>query len=307
MRVGFNFDALHTKDAPDGKHKFLMRLAKQMNKMGVTIDNKTPDVFIRLPREKACKKAKVNILRVDGLIMNIRWNYKHKNKKIMESIGQSDAVVYQSKFCLDAYSKFLGINAKYKVIPNGASTDEFLPRKRKNFFLASSRWRPHKRLPQTTDAFMLAVGKGLDADLVVTGKPDKGDKRKHPRIKYTGWQNSKQLKKLLSKAIASIHLTWLDWCPNSMIEAIIAGTPLIYSKCGGHNNIAPGSGIGIDDVQWNWKKIDLYDPPKLDNKKIIKAMFELKENDPQYPLRKDLMIETVAQQYIDFGKELLKR
>ena len=306
IKIGFSFDALGTKDAPDGKHKFLIRLARQVHKMGISIDNKKPDVFIRLVREKICKKAKVNIARVDGLIMNSRWNYKHMNKGIMQSMYESNGIVYQGKFCADAYRKFLGIkDVNFKIIPNGASPDEFIQRDIRNYFLVSGRWRPHKRLKQTISSFLLALKKGLDADLVITGEPDK--KVNHPRIKYTGWQNSKQLRKLLSKAIASLHLTWLDWCPNSMIEAIVAGVPIIYSKSGGHNDIGPGSGIGIGDVQWKWNPIDLYNPPSLDNKQIIDAMFELKKNKPQYPLRKDLMIETVAQQYVDYGKELLEK
>ena len=303
MKIGFVFDALETSEAPDGKHRFLIRLARQMHKEGIKINNKNPDVCIRLPREKPSKKAKINILRVDGLIFNTEWNYKHKNKKIVKSIDDSNAIIYQSKFCLDAYTKFLNINKKYAIISNGADPNEFLSRKPKNFFLANSRWRPHKRLPMIIDCFLEALKKGIDADLIVTGKPD--IKIKHKRIKYVGWQKSHQLKKLLARAIASFHLTWLDWCPNSMVEAIVAGCPIIYTECGGHKDIAYGSGIGIKDVQWNWKALNLYDPPKLDIKEVVNAMFELKNVNKIYPVRNDLDIKTVCKQYLDFCKELL--
>ena len=58
----------------------------------------------------------------------------------------------------------------------------------------------------TIKCFLTALDKGLDADLIVTGKPEK--KYPHPRIKYVGWQSRKELKKLLSESIASIHLTF---------------------------------------------------------------------------------------------------
>ena len=193
MKVGFNFDT-STKSAPDGKHQFLIRLAKQFRKMGIVIDNNKPDVFIRLPREGCNKKAKINVERIDGLIMNTRWNYKVKNRKILQSISKSDALIYQGKFCEKAYRKFLKVeNKPFAIIPNGASPQEFSERNPKNFFLANSKWRPHKRLKPTIKCFLKALDKGLDADLIVTGKPK--HKIKHPRINNVGWQSRKILVK----------------------------------------------------------------------------------------------------------------
>ena len=57
MKIGFVFDALGTSEVPDGKHRFLIRLARQMYKEGIKIDNKNPDVCIRLPRENPSKKS----------------------------------------------------------------------------------------------------------------------------------------------------------------------------------------------------------------------------------------------------------
>ena len=309
MKVGFSFDALKKTDAPDGKHKFLIRLARQMKKDGITIDNNKPHVYIRLPRESICKKAKINVLRVDGLIMNTRWNYKVKNRKILQSINKSDALIYQGEFCEEAYRRFLDVHKKpFDIIPNGAFPNEFLPRNPKNFFLANCKWRPHKRLKETIKSFLLALKMGLDSDLIVTG--DKVDyKIKHKRIQYVGWQKKNRLKELLSKAIASFHLTWLDWCPNSMVEAIVAKCPIIYTKCGGHTKLGKGFGIGVNDTQWKFNLIDLYNPPKLDRKEVAQAMIHLKENknNISYPERKDLYMETVSKQYIDFFYKVLKK
>jgi len=308
MKVGFNFDPAKEKSAPDGKHQFLIRLAKEMTKQGIIVTKKSPDVHIRLPREKINKTAKLKILRVDGLIMNTRWNYKVKNRKISQSIDASDAIVYQSLFCEEAYRRFLNIkDVPFAIIFNGADSHEFRDRDPKNFFLANSKWRPHRRLEETTKCFFQALKMGLDADLIVTGKPEK--KYKHPKIKYVGWQSRKQLKKLLSQAIASLHLTWLDWCPNSMVEAIVARCPVIYTKCGGHTQIGDNSGIGVKDKQWKFDLIDLYDPPKLDKEEVANAMIYLKNNkDKQlYEKRDDLDIKTVTVQYIKFFEKLLRK
>lgn len=303
MKIGFSFDT-SVRTAPDGKHQFLIRLADQFRIKGIVVDNKKPDIFIRLPRETPNKKAKINIERIDGLIMNTRWNYKVKNRKIKESIGRSDALIYQGRFCEKAYRKFMGIDeVPYSIIPNGASPGEFKDRKPKNYFLANSKWRPHKRLKPTVKCFLRALKKGLDADLIVTGKPDK--KIKHPRIQYVGWQSRKQLKNLLSGAIASLHLTWLDWCPNAMVEAIVARCPVIYTISGGHRELAEGSGIGVKDTYWNWGLIDLYDPPKIDRDEVADAMIKIKKEKIEYPINDRLNIENVAGEYIKYFEKLL--
>jgi len=304
MKVGFDID-VSKKDASSGKHKFLIRLSKEFLKRGIRVVDKKPDVFLMLPGSKGRKDAKVNVLRLDGLILNTRWDYKNKNKNILRSIHKSDAIIYQGKFCKKAYHKFLNVKKNNEIIiSNGASPEEFLERSPKNYFLANCKWRPHKRLKQIVESFLLALEKGMDAELVVTGNPDY--KINHHKVKFVGWQNSKNLKNLLSNAIASMHLTWLDWCPNAMVEAIVSRCPIIYSKSGGHIELGYQSGIGITDVQWDFKPVDLYSPPKLDIEEVSKSMMIIKENNMVLKEKKEIFIETIADKYIDYFRILLK-
>jgi len=302
MRVGFCLD-VDKKDADSGKHKFFIRLAKEMRENNVIIDNKNPDIYIFLAGMKPFEKARVNILRLDGLIMNTRWDYKSKNKKILKAIKQSDGIIYQGKFCKDAYNKFLNTNKKpYKIILNGANPDEFLEREPKDFFVANCKWRPHKRLKEIIKSYLLALEMGLKSDLIITGKPDY--KKEHPKIKYLGWQKYKNIKELLSNAIASIHLTWLDWCPNSMVESIVSKCPIIYTESGGQTELGKDSGIGIKDTQWKFNLIDLYSPPKIDRKKVAEAMLVMENNkNKEYLIRKDLNIKNICKQYINYFEE----
>ena len=113
---------------------------------------------------------------------------------------------------------------------------------------------------------------------------------------------------LLSGAIASLHLTWIDWCPNSMVEAIVAKCPVIYTKSGGQTILGFGSGIGIEDTQWAFNLIDLYNPPRIDIDAVANAMIYLKDNKDEilYPDREDLDIKNVAKEYISYFENLLK-
>ena len=299
MKVGFS-EKLNSIEG-SGKHKFLYRLSRSLKGMGIKIDSKHPNIYLILPGHDLKKGCK-NILRLDGLIINKDMDLK-KNDSLLKQAKKCEAVIYQNDFCKSAYENFLGLHHKMSTcIINGASPDEFLPRAPKNFFLASCRWRPHKRLSNIVSGYLLARGKGLKSDLIVAGEVDFKSKNKH--IKYIGWQNSDQLKQLLSSALATIQLTWVDWCPNSMVESIVAGCPVIYSNSGGHPLIANGCGIPISDVQWNYNVCDYYNPPKLNDEEISGAMLSMESN-PISVSNLSLNIENVAKEYISFFRKVL--
>ena len=304
MKVGFSLN-VNQKDADPGKHKFFIRLAREMKKNGIEIDSKKPDVYIHLAGDNRCSKSKLNILRLDNVVLDSNPDPKKRNKKILNYIEESDAIIYQGIFSKELHNKFLGVkdNKKYKIIPNGASPDEFLPRKLKNYFLTNCKWRPCKRLKSVLESFLLSLKMGLDSDLIVTGKSHY--QIKHPRIKYLKWQNKDDIKKLLSGAISSLHLTWLDCCPNSMIESIVAGCPVIYTKSGGLEELAKDSGIGIRDKKWDFKPFDIRFPPNVDMEKVALSMLKMKKEKMIIKKRTDIYINNICRQYMDFFKELL--
>jgi glycosyltransferase involved in cell wall biosynthesis len=112
------------------------------------------------------------------------------------------------------------------------------------------------------------------------------------------------IKACLGHAIATIHLSWLDWCPNSMVESITAGCPIIYSDSGGSPEIGKLGGVPIRDVQWDFKPTFLYDPPELSLDEISDAIFKVRDNEVQVDSC-NLDIEEIAKKYMDFFKEVL--
>src|SRR5690606_30430217 len=97
------------------------------------------DVCLLLPGSKPNKKARINVLRLDGLIIDKNIDFKTKNEKIKNLAKLCDAFVFQNEFCKVAYRNFLDFSPKqHTCILNGASSDEFLPRYRKDYFLANS-------------------------------------------------------------------------------------------------------------------------------------------------------------------------
>jgi glycosyltransferase involved in cell wall biosynthesis len=297
MKISFG-ESIRRTDS--GKHKFLARLAIEFKSLGIDIVGDNSDVHLHIGRN-IDKKCKLSVMRLDGLLFNTRVNYKKKNKKILDNINKSDSVVYQNEFCKEAYEKFLGIRKPNACISNGANPNEFGPRgKIENLFVAACKWRPHKRLEQVCSSFVQANNEGLDSDLYVFGDTDY--KVNNERIHFLGWSETKKLNEFYSKAIASFHISWLDWCPNSMVESIVAGCPVIYTNSGGHKYIATGCGSEIEDRDWSFKACDLYDPPKLDERSIIAALFDLKKSKISVE-NKELHIRCIAEKYIQFFKD----
>jgi glycosyltransferase involved in cell wall biosynthesis len=299
MKISFGEDL---KRQDSGKHKFLRRLSTELESMGVRTVSGKSDIFLHIGRNMDKGRAKRKIMRIDGLILNSDQPYNKMNKKILRNIHSSDAVVYQGQFCKDAFERFLGVKKTHACIHNGADPKEFLERDPQNFFLSCCHWRPHKRLKNVCSGFVKALDKGLDADLLIAG--DTKEEVKHPRIKYLGWQKPKKLRDLLSKAIATIHISWLDWCPNAMIESVVAGCPVIYSSSGGSPEIGERAGIEVADIAWDFKPCQLYKPPKISDDVLANAMIELKQK-KLLVKRDDLHIRYVAEAYLKFFGRVL--
>jgi glycosyltransferase involved in cell wall biosynthesis len=296
----------YNKDT-SGKHKFLNRLVKYFQGNGIKMVNNNADIVLHIGRDrKRVKKinTKKIIMRIDGLILNKSAPYEKNNNKILKYINMSDGLIYQGDFCKLAYEKFLKVNKKHACIHNGANPNEFLKRDVKNYYLTFCKWRPHKRLTNVCNGFIDACNKGLDSILYVGGNVEDKDKILHPQIKYIGWQSTEKMKEYLAGAIATIHLSWLDWCPNAMVESIMAGCPIIYSDSGGSSEIGKFGGVLIKDVQWNFKPLELYDPPILSTNEISDALFYAKNNVIQVN-RSHLDINHIGEKYVNFFEEVL--
>jgi glycosyltransferase involved in cell wall biosynthesis len=199
---------------------------------------------------------------------------------------------------------------KISVIMNGATTYPIKECDGIKYYIAVSKWRPHKRLTDIIESFLLADIP--ETFLYVLGDTTKSGAylskyETHPRIIFLGNIKSREdLFNYYHHAIASIHLCWFDACPNTVVEAVVAGCPVITNNTGGtHEIVKPSGGIVLDiDKPYNYSPIDLYNPPAVDRRLIADAMEEVYVRRPRI-IADHVSITNIAEQYKTFFQEFV--
>jgi glycosyltransferase involved in cell wall biosynthesis len=275
-----------------GRGYFLNTLAKELPNHGVEVVFGDADHDVSLHPVRLWKKTrKPRILRIDGVYHDTGKDWKAKNIGIKDSVSKADGVIYQSNFSLTMAKAYLDLpEEKSTTIFNGAKVED----KKydyifscKNIFLAVSKWRPHKRLTDTIESFLLA---GIDdSQLIVIGDTrnsscDVFKYSDNKKIVFAGPILDRDiLMQYYHHAIASIHLCWFDSCPNSVVEAICRKCPVITNNVGGtHELVGPSGGvICIIDKPYDLFPVDLYHPPRIDRNIVANAIVAVSKKRPK--------------------------
>lgn len=70
--------------------------------------------------------------------------------------------------------------------------------------------------------------------VVAGGGPLEGELAKHPNIEYVGFKRGEELFRLVGESLVSLYpAEWYENCPLSIIESMMAGTPVIGANAGG--------------------------------------------------------------------------
>ena len=170
--------------------------------------------------------------------------------------------------------------------------------------ICSAKWRAHKRLDCIIQGFL--EYDNLDVGLVIIG--DGFEKSvKHPNIKYVGKVPEKEMPKYLRGGDAFIHLAWLDHCPNSVVEALACGLPVLCSHNGGTKEIVRSNGIVLKcEEDYEFKKVPLYKPPKCDKIIVAEGIEDILNWNKPIEVNY-LRMEHIAKKYMDFTVRVLGR
>lgn len=299
-----------------GKGKFLRRLIPELEKLGVhcQFEERGCDIalLIRLFRAPISRKVP-KVIRMDGIsLLDTPRERRKATHRILASIKQCDAVIYQSRFAQRMLRGLLGfVHASEYLIANGANPTDYSVRPvtspyAKNVVMCA-KWfsnieRKHKRLKEMVE---IAYNYNRqDTGFWVLGRTA-GLNPSHPRVRFVGHLNDRDLARYLKLADVMLHLAWYDWCPNSVVEALVAGVPVICANQGGTSELVGNNGWVLDiDKTIAARRIRSNVPPAFDSAKVIYALDQALSN----PIRvhvPHLHIETIAKQYKKVFDEVL--
>ena len=263
-------------------------------------------------------------------VLNFFFFNKH-NREQIKGYENADLIIYQSKFSKNYFETFLGKPKKPNfIIYNGVDLNIFNPniqigKKVKNIMKAdfkiitSCSFRIHKRLHESLKLFKFVLKKIPTAKYFVMGHIDKQTKEIVDRIIsfYEIEKNVVLLGKIpvslipeyYAEADIMLYPSWLDPCPNSVVECLASGTPVICPDSGGVKELVRKGGIVVPEKKI--PKIDftpyycLSEIPEINYKVYLNSVLKIQKNINEYSKKarsvaeENLDIVQVSKKYLD--------
>jgi glycosyltransferase involved in cell wall biosynthesis len=309
---------INNTDTSGGPGVFGHRLKEELIRQGHEFTT-TPDNNICVIQGDYIEGVK-NILRLDGLYFDSENpQCENLNAPIFECYKKFDHIVFQSRFSRNMYESFTGIKRPNTVINNGISksfkeeaedirTDHPLMKQFKKICIASATWRRHKRLEETIDAFRLPPLS--DVLLIVLGgkdyEPLKNSRTFVPpdNVLLMPMLELDEIASWYCAADAMIHICMFDNCPNSVIEALSCGVPVLTSHNGGTRELIErwsGLTIKLEDDYRTGEAYPYYNPPEIDIGNLSSGILNVLKIGKGFK-RPDLDIENIAKRYLELMK-----
>jgi glycosyltransferase involved in cell wall biosynthesis len=200
-------------------------------------------------------------------------DWQTPNRVMAESFHLADWVFFQSEFCRRAAEKFLGRRqGRSEILYNAVDTTRFRPAARKNqaasfTFLITGKIGDHLgyRLDSTIAGLARARSEGLDAQLRIAGYVSPAAQAAarqlaqrlelSDHVSFTGPYRQEEAPAIYTSADAYVMTKYNDPCPNTVLEALACGLPVLYSNSGGVPElVGPDAGIGLDCGGEHWDR-----------------------------------------------------
>ena len=293
MKIKFENVNFNSRSGPNS---FSKKLYKYLFESGNEVVDQNYDAALCFIEDKSNLPKHNLFQRLDGIYFNTDFNFEQQNENILKTYKRAKGVIFQSEFNKELIFKYFGEHQNTTVIHNGAdiSLIKFIEPikndvldKYENIWSCAASWRPHKRLKENIEYFL--EHKGSSDCLVVAGSPN--FHIKDPNIFFVGDISYEKLLSLYARSKYFIHLSWLDHCPNVVVDARASDCQIICSSTGGTQEVAGLDAVVIEEPKWDFEPTRLYKPPPMNFKSRLKNHY-----DSCYDMKK------VAQKYINFMK-----
>lgn len=290
-----------------GPNSFGKRLAMGLIESGHEVelyDGKNSDVSIVFIEPTGRPLAKKVIQRLDGIWFSPE-EFETKNSSIKKLYHVADGVIWQSEFDRGMTTKWWGNPKNGTVIRNGINAPEIkkfqipaLEQIRQHYemlFVCSANWHPQKRLMANIDLYKHLRSFYSSAALIVLGSNP--IKVADPHIFYAGSQPHEVCLEIFSAANWMLHLAWLDHCPNTVVEALSQGTPVVCSEQGGTKELVQDFGVILKEKnEYNFELTNYDNPPILDLTQINKKLPEKEKLGNPF----DVTMDRTMKEYLSF-------
>jgi len=204
-------------------------------------------------------------------------DWQHQNQIMGRAYHRAAYVFWQSEFCRRVADRFLGDReGPGEVLYNAVDTTCFCPdegRPERSFtFLVTGKIGRHLRyrLENTIAGLAYVRRHGLEARLIIAGWVDSqaregsralaGSLGVEEVVQFTGAYTQEEAPGIYRQADAYVMAKYLDPCPNTVLEALASGLPVLYSDSGGVPELVGcDAGIGLP-VPESWDRIHVPAP-----------------------------------------------
>ena len=297
-----------------GKMKFIGKLIPELEKLGVKIvpKNVPADICLALTHFRGKFKGP-RVIRIDGVHFTNDKHSSWNNGRMRDDIKKSKAVIYQSPWCKLMGNKILKFKHKREyVIFNGANPDDYkiaVEMEDTPHILMSANWKGkiHKRLKEMCDI----AAECPQYNFWVAGRHEM-ELKAAPNITQLGHLDEEDLRGYISGADVMFNLAYYDWCPNAVVECLVAGLPVVYADGTGLGDLVGKSGVKVTDSSPKPKLITVkkashkhirVKPPKIDYEEAKRAIAKALGMPRIH--RPDLHVSTIAKQYHKVFKDVL--
>jgi glycosyltransferase involved in cell wall biosynthesis len=280
-----------------GPNSFGQRLADAMSVRGhqIVSEREDYDIFLCFIEPASMPRPGSRFVhRLDGI-----WfkpdQYETHNTRIKWAYNNSHHVIWQSEFDKIMTEKWWGPKTG-SIVHNGINLEKVkiipevqeIRNKFNRVFSCSANWHRQKRLKENIDLF-LSLAKDDDGLIVLGSNPD--CLVRDPRVIYAGPQPHQICLQIYAISDWFLHLSWLDHCPNVVVEALSQGCPVICTDSGGTKEIVRSNGVILNErFPYDFQLCDYDDPPEIDIKNLILSKRPDVKND-------HLDIERVCDEY----------
>lgn len=307
-------------------HIAIQRMLPHWKVLGYKWSEDPNNCVVQLSCIKVYRKTDLPLVfRVDGVYYDRATDYRKRNEKLNVGHSTADAVIYQSNFGMRMCEKYLTPRKGYSggrslayIIYNGIDWEWCGQHITDGLFniIIAARWRRHKRLIEILKIFEMYKPLNPDARLHVIGDTSNNKIVHDPDIFYYGHLDYKQMKPIFAKGDVSIHLSKKDCCPNTVVESIGVGMPVITTTaCGGAVELCKmTAGCALvtskhekESVESCYHYSDEYNTVHYDVETIIiKALHTMYRMDIRAIQPKELEAQYMANKYIKVMEEVLK-